>query len=318
VNVSVVIPVYKAERFIRRAVESALDLEEVREVVLVEDGSPDNSLGVCKELAKKNLEVKLFTHPGGINLGAGASRNLCIDKATQDYVSFLDADDFFTDIRYKKEKEIFDLNPDCEAVYGAIGTKYFDERGAKAWEKKGFNEDTLTTVSKPIRPEHLFEYLIGFKNPSQYNGYYSIIGYTVKRKALIRTKIRFDEKLKLHQDTLFLWQCAFALKNYTGEYRYPVAMRHVHENNRFIQSPDLHYSRQLMYSAFLNWCANENMRKELLRSVCDQYVYHMERSSGRFAPLTNYIGKLISSASFRKATRQAQFNRVIHKALTGK
>ena len=49
VKLSVIIPAYKAERFIRKAVESALQFDEVEEVILVEDGSPDNTLNVCKK-----------------------------------------------------------------------------------------------------------------------------------------------------------------------------------------------------------------------------------------------------------------------------
>lgn len=75
-KVSVVIPVYNAAPFVRDAVESALAQPETGEVILVEDGSLDDSLTVCRALAAENDRVKLYRHPNGENCGAGASRFL--------------------------------------------------------------------------------------------------------------------------------------------------------------------------------------------------------------------------------------------------
>ncbi len=73
-EVSVVIPVYNAVPYVRQAVESALAQSQVREVLMVEDGSPDNALEVCRELAAEYPRVVLLRHPNGENRGAGASR----------------------------------------------------------------------------------------------------------------------------------------------------------------------------------------------------------------------------------------------------
>ena len=74
-KISVITPVYNAEKYITQAVESALQFPEVWEIILVEDQSPDNALEVCKTLAEKYDRVKLFQHPDKGNHGAGASRN---------------------------------------------------------------------------------------------------------------------------------------------------------------------------------------------------------------------------------------------------
>ncbi|PIY03241.1 MAG: glycosyltransferase family 2 protein, partial [Bacteroidetes bacterium CG_4_10_14_3_um_filter_31_20] len=68
---------------------------ETSEVILIEDGSPDNGLDVCTSLAKKYSKVRLYRHENGENKGASASRNLGIRKANYPYVAFLDADDFY-------------------------------------------------------------------------------------------------------------------------------------------------------------------------------------------------------------------------------
>src|SRR5690349_14845174 len=92
-KVSVIIPVYNAAKFLRQAVESAVHLPEVAEIVLVEDRSPDNALQICGELVREFSKVKMYQHPNNENRGAGASRNLGIEKSTFPYVAFLDADD---------------------------------------------------------------------------------------------------------------------------------------------------------------------------------------------------------------------------------
>ncbi len=316
-NISVVIPVYNAENFLVRAVESALFHNEVKEVVLVEDGSPDESLQVCENLVKRDDRIKLLRHTDGKNKGAGASRNLGIANATQDYISFLDADDFFTEIRFKKEKEIFSKNPDCDGVYGAIGTKYIDEIGAKAWEEKGLSEQTLTTVSKPIKPEHLFEYLIGFKNADNYRGYYSIDGFTVKRERLSKSNVWFDKSLKLHQDTLFMWVCANKLKLFTGEYKTPIAMRSVHEENRFIHNKNDNYTRYLLLKGSLKMVERDMLPLRYQSFFCNHYFNYMISFSNRMNVVPNFIKSIIGSKIYRKNIKFVQFKRVVHRIIFG-
>jgi glycosyltransferase involved in cell wall biosynthesis len=62
-KISTIIPVYNDGKHVERAVESALKQPEVFEVVLVEDGSTDNSLEICRMLSRKHEKVVLCTHP---------------------------------------------------------------------------------------------------------------------------------------------------------------------------------------------------------------------------------------------------------------
>ena len=102
-QVSVIIPVYNAARFVEKAVASALAFPEVRQVVLVEDASPDDSLIVCQRLLATDPRVELVRHPDGGNHGAGASRNLGLVRSTCPFVVFLDADDRFLPGRFDAE-----------------------------------------------------------------------------------------------------------------------------------------------------------------------------------------------------------------------
>ena len=92
-KVSVIIPVYNAEEYLEQCVGSVMNqtLQDI-EILCVDDGSPDNSLEVLKRLQAKDDRIRIISQPNG---GAGAARNNGLRHATGEYLSFLDADDFF-------------------------------------------------------------------------------------------------------------------------------------------------------------------------------------------------------------------------------
>ena len=118
--ISVIIPVYNAENFVTSAVESALNQPETGEIILIEDGSPDKCLLVCRELEKKYPKVKLIQHENGKNKGAAESRNLGILHSKYEYIAFLDADDIYLPNRFCIAKKKFSLDPSVDAVLEAV------------------------------------------------------------------------------------------------------------------------------------------------------------------------------------------------------
>jgi glycosyltransferase involved in cell wall biosynthesis len=123
-EVSVVIPVYSAELFLEKAVESALIQEETVEILLVEDGSLDGSFDLCTSLEHEHESAMLVRHPDGGNRGAGAARNLGIKSASSGFIAFLDADDLYLPGRFGTAREIFSEQPGVDGVYEATGTMY--------------------------------------------------------------------------------------------------------------------------------------------------------------------------------------------------
>lgn len=255
-KISVIIPVYNAEKYVSQAVASALQFQEVYEVVLVEDNSPDNALEVCRELAQKHSRVKLYQHPDQGNHGAGASRNLGIEKSEGDFISFLDADDYYLPNRFDAEKELF-KNNDVDGVYGAIGVHYYSEK-AKEQYYKVFG-DRLTTVYKKYPPKDVF--------PGQLNmigtfGLFSIDALTIRKSSLKALEYFFKTHLKLHQDTEFLFRLSYYLNLYPGILDSAVAVRGVHENNRITKVDNREIkpasTRVLLWEEVNKWAENEN------------------------------------------------------------
>lgn len=89
---SFIVPVYKVEQYLRQCVDSILSQEYKNfELILVDDGSPDNSGKICDEYAKNHENVFTFHKENG---GLSDARNYGLSKATGEYILFVDSDDF--------------------------------------------------------------------------------------------------------------------------------------------------------------------------------------------------------------------------------
>lgn len=94
-KVSIIVPVYNAAEYVGKCLESvALQDYKNIEIIVVEDGSDDESPDVCKEYARRYDNIKVYHDKCGT---AGAARNYGMSKAAGDYVMFVDADDYLTD-----------------------------------------------------------------------------------------------------------------------------------------------------------------------------------------------------------------------------
>lgn len=269
-QVSVVIPVYNAARFVRQGVESALMQPETGEVILIEDASSDNSLQICQELADEFVRVRLFRHPDGENHGAGASRNVGIHNARLEYIAFLDADDYFLPDRFCEAEKKFVEFPWSDGIYEAVGYHFENEITRTLRSQK------LTTMSRRIPHEGLFE----AQAPIGKYGYCPTGGWVIKRSLFDKTGL-FDEHLRLHQDTVMYIKFAAMGKMLPGRLDTPVAMRRIHENNRITsqKSPKQTYQqRLLMWITLWKW-GKKNLNKSRQQLLLECMVKFAARPS---------------------------------------
>ena len=90
--VSVIVPVYKVERYIRKCIDSILKQSFTDfELILVDDGSPDKCGKICDEYAAKDKRIKVIHKKNG---GLSDARNAGLDYATGGYICFIDSDDW--------------------------------------------------------------------------------------------------------------------------------------------------------------------------------------------------------------------------------
>ena len=109
--VSVIVPIYKVEKFLYQCVKTILQQSyENLEIILVDDGSPDNCGKICDEFATQDHRIKVIHKQNG---GLSDARNVGIDVATGGYITFIDSDDYImTDMIESLMSIIVDKNTD--------------------------------------------------------------------------------------------------------------------------------------------------------------------------------------------------------------
>lgn len=153
--ISIIIPVYKVEKYIRRCIDSVLSQTYNNwELLLIDDGSPDKSGAICDEYKKVDARVRVFHKE---NAGVSSARNFGIDNASGDWVLFVDSDDWIepTYIESFLKKDLQDRTIFIQGRYdddeqGTLDIvsfieKYYDNNSIV----QGISENNLLTFGAP-------------------------------------------------------------------------------------------------------------------------------------------------------------------------
>lgn len=285
-QVSVILPVWNAEKFLLQAVESALNQEQVGEIILVEDNSPDNALQLCKKLEEEHSIIKLLRHPNGENRGAAASRNLGILKSNFDYIAFLDADDWYLPNRFKRDEEIFFQNPQADVVYSY--TRLYEN--FKTSEDNVFiKRDIRAIIGKDATPIEFYRYITRKRYPP-----FHINSITIKKKFLLEDKL-FDVRVNLHEDSELYRRMLRRGYFLCGEQNRPVALVRRHDDNRITSRTS--DTRLNMYACFLDNVGVNNLyefeRRQIIKNILRAQGKDISSNRKRRA---YYYSKLLMSA----------------------
>ena len=124
VAVSIVIPVYNIEKYLRECLDSLVNQSfKDFEVICINDGSKDGSLVILEEYAKKDSRFKVISQTNG---GSGSARNNGLSKAKGKYVQFLDGDDYFEPEMLEK---LYNLAEKHQAEIAVCSSKKVDDEG---------------------------------------------------------------------------------------------------------------------------------------------------------------------------------------------
>lgn len=133
--VSIIVTSYNYEQLIKQTLDS-LEQQTYKnfEIIVVDDGSKDNSIEVIKEYIKAYDNIKLFTHEGGKNKGLVASMQLGIKNAKGDYIAFCESDDYWAPNYLEKKVELINRYKDVAIISNDIQL-FGDEDSVKARTK---------------------------------------------------------------------------------------------------------------------------------------------------------------------------------------
>ncbi|MBQ7841686.1 MAG: glycosyltransferase [Lachnospiraceae bacterium] len=180
-TVSIIVPIYNAEKYIRRCADSILNQEYTDfELLLIDDGSKDSSGVICDEYAQKDSRVRVI-HKA--NSGVSDTRNIGIAQAKGTYLQFLDSDDWITpDATRLFVRAATDYN--CDLVI----SDFYRVVGERLAQKGDIEEDGVLT--KEEFASHMME------NPADF--YYGVLWNKLYRRDII-------EKYQLRMDTQISW-----------------------------------------------------------------------------------------------------------------
>ncbi len=187
--ISVIVPMYNSERYLRECLSSALkQTYENIELLLVDDGSGDNTSAICHEFMKEDLRIRLFTQK---HQGVSAARNMALNVAQGEYIFFLDSDDVMEPfiLEVFLEQMILQKAEMALCRYQRAEKCLFDEAGHMDKHRKWLYFSSCEIIDR-------FS-----KNNGVFGG---VGGKLVEKKAI--GDLRFDERLVLGEDTLFLYK----------------------------------------------------------------------------------------------------------------
>lgn len=182
VMISIIVPVYNCEKYLKRCVDSVLaQTEQNLQLILVDDGSTDGSGALCDVLAAQDDRI-IAIHQK--NAGVSAARNAGLDVATGDYIGFVDADDYIAKDTYETALAAVG---DCDMVMWDAVT---------VWDGGRTEEDTipLLKTSCTIEKENWTPELLLFMAGAVWRCLY---------RAELIADVRFPVGIKLSEDRLF-------------------------------------------------------------------------------------------------------------------
>jgi glycosyltransferase involved in cell wall biosynthesis len=293
-EVSVIIPVYNAETFLRTAVEAAEQQEVVKEIILVEDKSPDDSLALCLQLQQEFDKVKAFQHPDKANHGCGATRNYGLTLATCDYITFADADNYILPNRYEKDIEVFKENPDADGVYNCMGIHYYSDTSKQLFLDT-VNQETLT-FSNPVKPEDVPLVFLS-AHPNRVEGSWGIDALTIKKSLFEKSGV-FNTNLKLQQDMDLFIKMSLVGRFYAGELDKPTCIRGVHDQQRSTNVTQMDHFRYERWKSVIHWSRSSTNVSEAHKTICEErFLYFQAKTLKGLKP------KFVVIQSFLKQPR---------------
>lgn len=238
-KISVIVPVYKVEPYLRKCVDSILAQTFTDfELLLVDDGSPDNCGTICDAYAEQDNRVRVFHKPNG---GVSSARNLGLDNAKGDWVTFVDADDFITPTFLDGLYRPIDAGEDIDFVQGGC-VNWEGEKMAGINQKYDYRIDT--------NPAYVFENVRGLT----FSKLFLQSNLENVKPRSDSQKIRFDEKMKIAEDMAFTIDYLLHVRRYafvpeTGYfYRIDNASSATHNPNAIPYETELHSFRHLYNS----------------------------------------------------------------------
>lgn len=192
--ISVIVPVYNAEKYLHRCIDSILAQTFTDfELLLIDDGSKDKSGAICDEYAVKDSRVRVFHKENG---GVSSARNVGLDNACGEWITFVDSDDEICSLG--------EITDESDMVIASLDIQRSDGRK----EFISFSHDVISGDElKCFLEKHI-----------QFHIFSSVYAKYIRRKLI--DGLRFDTSMKIGEDTVFILKCINQVKTMSFDKNY--------------------------------------------------------------------------------------------------
>lgn len=231
--ISIIIPVYKAENYIRKCVDSLLaQTFKDYEILLIDDGSPDRSGEICDEYETKDSRIRVF-HKA--NEGVSRARNLGIDNVTGQWLTFVDSDDW---VEPNYLQTLFDSTVDDSVEFVISGIRYFFAHKKQYYTMFSYPDSVIDIDEMPeaIRDLQLLK-----------NG--CPVAKLYQTKIIRKHHLYFNAGISINEDHLFVIQYYNAVDkmatvhaisyNYFFDFQVPSLTKTYHSSEEFIKIAEI-------------------------------------------------------------------------------
>lgn len=306
-KVSIVIPIYNAEKYLDKCLYTIVNQTYKNiEIILINDGSQDKTLMILEKYQKKDDRIILINK---VNTGVSDSRNIGIKKATGDYITFVDADDW---IELNMIEEM--LNKIEETNVDAIRCNYFrdyEDNTQKIVEKYNNNIKEKKLNSKEIKELVLTKILSG-----EMPGYMCLL--LIKRDIINRLK-PLNTQLAMMEDTIFYIDL---LLNINSLYIYDKALYHYYYNQNSASKSAENYIRNFENLLLVNKLENKMLEEKKLNDENMQKIYNTAHAQSientcfrifrieKIDKLQQYYNEIINNEDVKNIMNKADICRI--------
>ncbi|MDR0427349.1 MAG: glycosyltransferase [Dysgonamonadaceae bacterium] len=263
-KVSVIIPIYNAESYLKTCIESVLSQTFTNfELLLINDGSTDNSKQICEEYASKDKRIQVISKENG---GVSNTRNVGLEKARGHWINFIDSDD---QVNESYLENLYNETTSDDNVLILQGINYYNDKLEKTEQLPNITlkENAISQAFQTLKI-----YNFGYPFSKLYN-----------RAVIEKNHLRFNENISFWEDLLFMCEYIYQINT--------IKFIEGANYNYFLKKTGLTYSYQ-------NYQSEYALYKEYVK-ILDKIFLKTEASKDDMTELYDTVSKVL----FRTAQR---------------
>lgn len=223
--ISVIIPIYNSDKYLARCIDSICKQTYTNlEIILVNDGSTDNSINICKESANKDKRISIFDIPNG---GVSNARNTGLKNASGEYIQFIDSDDYVSN---NYIESLFNSLTSTNSGLVVCAIESYDNQNIK-FDEWRVPENVLDfeTINRDLFLELIEKFLL-----------FGPVNKLYRTEIISQNSIFFDPSLSYGEDLIFNFDYFKYIKSIA--INSDVTYKYIHDNTESLSKK--HYSNK--------------------------------------------------------------------------